>query len=203
MAKFICFEGADFQGKTTQSKLLQDYLVRKGFKSCRVKVPVNDIVLYKLIYWMLSSGYAKKLPIIFQFIQFLNKFLWQFFVVPYLWLTNDFIVIDRWSPSSIIYGSAEGCPIWYVKLMSKLLFKPTLTLVYSGSTRKRSSTVDDSYESDRDLQHKVRERYANWASDSLNSSKKTTIIINNDKSIDYVHINTIDVVMKFFKGDQK
>ena len=179
MAVFIAVEGPDKVGKETQTKLLLQNL--EG-RVRRVEVPIHDFFTYKLIYWMLRNGLAKRLPATFQFVQFLNKFLWQFFVKPFLSLKYDYIVLDRWSPSSVVYGKAEGLPDWYVMFLFNRLFKPDATLVLHGVSHKRSTTQDDSYEKDTDLQRAVKVGYQQWAEETPRA-----VLVSNEGGIDTVH----------------
>lgn len=188
MATYIAVEGPDKVGKETQTKLLTEHLSSLG-RVKRVEVPIHDVITYHLIYWMLRNGLAKKLPATFQFVQFLNKFLWQFFVKPWLSLRYDFVVLDRWSPSSVVYGTCEGLSAEYVMFLYGRLFKPDATIVLHGTSYKRSSTQDDSYEKDTALQIAVRSEYKFWA---LQTSR--TVLVNNEGTVHDVHAKILDVL---------
>lgn len=178
----IAFEGPDQVGKTTQSNMLLERLKLCGLKAKRVKVPINDVVLFRLIYWMLGNSLAKKFPMLFQFLQFKNKFLWQLFVKPFLSLKYDILVLDRWAPSSVVYGSAEGLPKGYVMFLYNRLFKPDATVVFHGVTRKRKGMEEDSYEKDSKLQIAVRNAYVDWANTHVQ-----TVLIDNTGEKQEVH----------------
>lgn len=181
MGKVIVFEGPDKVGKETQSKLLQANLKREGFNCIRVE-PSKEAHprMKKLIYSMLDSGAAKRWPNLFQFVQFLNKIYFQTFKLPKLLEVYDLVILDRWALSGYVYGGAEGINPILNKWMYNRVRKADLTLVLSGTSYKRSSTTDDSYEKDTDLQAKVKIAYrqvANWPGH---------VLVDNHDSIDDV-----------------
>jgi len=162
-ATLVAVEGPDKVGKETQSKLLTRVLQERGNDAVLVEVPYNDHVTYPLIYGMLKNGVAKSWPNLFQFVQFLNKFVFQFTVLLWLLLTNDYVVLDRWSLSAIVYGDATGVNPWYNRVLYFLLKRPDVTVVLHGPSFRRKSEADDVYEADNDLQKAVKRGYYDWA----------------------------------------
>lgn len=157
-AKTLAVDGPDKIGKETQTNLLVRYLKEDGNKVKLVEVPYNDFVFHKLIYWMLRNGLAKKTPNLFQFVQFLNKFFFQLFILPYLLLTNDYVIFDRWALSAIVYGGVTGVNQMFNRFLYALLYKPHGTVILTGQPFFRKGS--DSYESDDELQSTVRELYS-------------------------------------------
>lgn len=160
-ATLLAVEGPDRVGKQTQTKLLTQDLQSQGYKVAQVEVPFNDGITYRLIYWMLRNGYAKSLPNLFQLVQFFNKFIFQWTVLVWLTLTNDYVVFDRWSLSAIIYGDATGVNPTFNRFLYFLLRRPTLTVVLHGP--RLTDQTEDVYEKDTALQQAVRRGYYNWA----------------------------------------
>lgn len=185
-AKLICVEGPDMHCKATQSKMLTERLTSRGFQSIRIEVPVNDHVTYPLIYWMLKNGSAKRFPYLFQLVQFMNKFVFQWTTLLWVMMTHDYVVLDRWSLSSIVYGEATGVNQMFVRLLSKLLYKPDLTLVMHGKSYHRDG--QDSYEADSDLQKTVKQIYYEHVLDNLSDHA----LVNNTRTREEQH----DDVMK-------
>jgi dTMP kinase len=179
-AKIICIEGADRSGKATQTKMLVSALEESGKLAVRVEVPFNDRLTYWLIYKMLSNKSAKKYPNLFQFIQFLNKLYFQCTIFIWMYFANDFIILDRWALSSIIYGAETGANKFLTKLWYALLFKPEITLVMSGPSFKRDE-APDSYEADSDLQTRVKMNYYKWVQENPGDC---TLIDNQNGRID-------------------
>lgn len=164
MAKLIVIEGADQTGKYTQSNLLHkniqgyyDLKNQRFITSRMVEVPTNDIIFYKTIYWMLGNGLAKKYPTLFQTIHFLNKLVFMMFVLPYYYLTNDYIIFDRWKLSGYVYGQATGMNRVLNKIFYSIIVEPDITFVLSG--KKMNNKVEDSFEKDNELQSNVRILY--------------------------------------------
>ena len=172
MSKIIAIEGPDRVGKFTQTKLLQKYITRIGLSAVVVEVPIRSAITYRVIYWMLQNGLAKKFPKIFQWFQFINRKIFQMYTLPVLEEHYDFIIMDRWSLSTIVYGIAEGVPKAYTIGLAKKLREPDFTIILFGEAHEH--IAEDSYEVDASLQARVRLEYAKWALEN----PKTTKLIN-------------------------
>jgi len=171
MSKIIVVEGPDKCGKFTQTHLLQEYITGIGLGATVVEVPIRSAITYRIIYWMLQNGLAKTFPKIFQWFQFINRKIFQVFTLPTLEDHYDFIVMDRWSLSTIVYGIAEGIPKDYTIGLAKKLREPDFTIILFGEAHKH--VAEDSYEADLSLQARVRLEYAKWA---LENPKITKLI---------------------------
>lgn len=181
--KFLVFEGPDKAGKSTQSKLAVEALQRADARVVHVKAPCKEAPrTYRLIYWMLGNGWAKRVPNVFQFVQFLNKLLFQVLVLPKLSRENDIIVFDRWSLSAVIYGNATGVNPTFNMWLYRLLKKADLTIVFAEQSYHRSTIQDDSYEKDGDLQSRVREAYKQWALTHFEDH----VLVDNARHVDVV-----------------
>jgi len=181
MSKIIVIEGADRCGKFTQSNLLKGYVNSLGQTATIVEVPIRSILTYRIIYWMLQNGYAKRFPKIFQWFQFLNRKIFQVFTLPRLEKCNDFIIFDRWSLSTTVYGAAEGVPEIFTKRLADWLRKPDHTIILHGQSFKHKA--EDVYEADDNLQRNVRVLYAQWAA---NHPEESTLI-NSRQSREQIH----------------
>jgi len=157
MAKLIVIEGPDKVGKETQTKMLVEYLQSCGKRVIRVEVPVHDKLTHRLIYWMLKNGLAKKTPTLFQGIQYFNKKIFQMFKLPRLNEYYDYVIMDRWSLSSIVYGIAGGANSSLLVKLASFLKKPDATIILHG--KPHIDRKDDLFESDDELQTKVRDMY--------------------------------------------
>lgn len=188
-AKLVAIEGPDKVGKQTQSQMLAHVLRRYGDRVKLVEVPFNDRVTHRLIYWMLRNGAAKRFPNLFQFVQFVNKFVFQWTYLLWLRLTCAFVVLDRWSLSAIVYGDATGVNRTFNRVLYWLLVRPTVTVVLHGSSFKRK-TVDDAYEKDSDLQLAVRRGYYDW----VQAHPSDHELIDNQGTKDEVHERILSAV---------
>lgn len=160
LGKLIVLEGPDKVGKETQTRLLVMALEELGCRVADVEVPFNDRLTHKLIYWMLRSGRARSWPNLFQFVQFCNKVIFQVILLFWLLLLNDYVVMDRWALSAVIYGDASGTNTWFNRAMFWFLWRPDLTIVLHGP--RLSNRETDVYEADSKLQQNVREGYYQW-----------------------------------------
>jgi len=167
MSKIIVIEGPDRVGKHTQCNILAQRLKEAGKKATVVEVPIRGHVTYKLIYWMLKNGTAKSLPKTFQFVQFLNRKLFQWFKLPFITRNNHYVIFDRWSLSTCVYGAAEGIPEKFTLILKNMLLDPHFTIVLTGTGYMK--TPDDVYEADEDLQVRVNDLYRFWATREPNT----------------------------------
>lgn len=182
MGKLVVFEGPDKVGKETQSKLTAKVLSEKGVSVIRVE-PTKESHPRgrKMIYSMLDSGAAKRYPNTFQFVQFLNRIYFQLFKLPKLMKAYDLVILDRWALSGYIYGKCEGISEWLNDWMYKRAKRADLVLVFYGNSYKRSTTQDDSYEKDTDLQRRVKDMYF------YRGLGEGHVLVKNDVSIDGVN----------------
>jgi thymidylate kinase len=168
MSKIIVIEGPDRVGKHTQCNILAQRFKEAGKKATVVEVPIRGHVTYRLIYWMLRNGSAKSLPKTFQVLQFLNRKFFQWFQLPFLKRKNDYLIFDRWSLSTCVYGAAEGVPDGLTVSLKKMLLEPNYTIVLTGPGYMK--TPDDVYEADTALQKRVNDLYLHWAVRDPNAS---------------------------------
>ena len=169
MSKIIVFEGPDRCGKKTQTQLLRNYLATKAYKTITIEVPISSNPVYHVIYWMLHNGLAKKFPRFFQWLQFLNRKIFQVLSLPSLMKTYDYVILDRWSLSTIVYGTAEGIDPKFSQDLADKLISPDYTILLLG--KSHMGVAEDVYEADVNLQTKVRSLYMDWAIfNSRNSS---------------------------------
>ena len=189
MARLVVVEGADQVGKETQSKLLEKALGGRGLRCTRVEVPTKACPrTHRLIYRMLRNGWAKRFTHTFQFVQFLNKLFFQLFHLPALLRANEVVILDRWSLSAIIHGGATGVNATFNRLLCGLLRRPDVTVVFHGSSFRRSTTTDDAYERDSELQARVKQDYYDWA---WARPSDHALVTNLGKSVDEVHRDVI------------
>lgn len=164
-AKVISFEGRDCVGKATQARLLMEDLTGMSSHNKRavlLELPLETTTTGRAIYSMLESGAAKKWPLAFQATHMFNKLGPQLVCMPYLLATQDFVVLDRWSTSSIVYGRATGVPEWFLRVSAGLLMRPDAVVILDGPSRRPAGS-GDSYERSAALQERVRGEYLVWA----------------------------------------
>lgn len=186
--KVICVEGPDKSGKQTQTNMLYDTLAERNGVTL-VEVPVKGLT-HKAIYWMLRNGTAKRFPNFFQFVQFLNKLAFQLTVLPTLKAMSDYVILDRWSLSAIVYGDATGVNKRFNRFLWGLLAKPDITLIMHGPSFNREGQ-SDSYEKDSKLQAAVRQGYYDWSQEHPDDHE----LVNNQGSRLEVHATIMGVLI--------
>lgn len=182
-ATIVAIEGGDRRGKATQSIKLVDALRERGHKVTRVEVPVRSPVTYRLIYWMLRNGLAKKFPTLFQFVQFMNKFMFQVTRLSFLERMYDFIVFDRWALSACVYGAASGVSREFNDRLYDMLRRPDMTFVLSGERCFARADTPDSYEADAEFQQRVDAMYKASALRLLDGGSCCVIPCEQDKEV--------------------
>jgi len=195
MAKIIVFEGADRCGKATQSAALKSFLEKAGKKATVIEVPIFDYVTYPLIYWMLKNGLAKKFPKFFQWLQCFNRLIFQCTKLSELEHQFDFIIFDRWSLSSVVYGIASGVDPEYCNSLYKKLRKPDFTFLLLGKAHIHHA--EDSYEADKRLQENVKDLYGAWS--LLHPQESSVIDCNQLKEIISAQVVEMLISKSFIK----
>lgn len=166
--RIIVIEGPDKTGKATQSALLLANLAmvtKSNGESLRVtkqEIAAQDGITYDKIYKMLKSGDASRFPATFQAFHTSNRLIWQAQQLPKLGSKYDVIILDRWTISSWVYGSAAGVPEDEIECLCEDLIKPDLVFTFLGSAFKTPERPDDCYEADQPFQERVRELYGSW-----------------------------------------
>lgn len=205
MTTIVAIEGADQVGKETQANLLTAKLRALGYKVEQVEIPRKNGLTYRTIYWMLENGTALKYPRAFQFVQYLNKLIFQSMELPDLRKAEvDFIVLDRWSLSSVIYGVASGVEESYVMSTFNSLIEPDCTVILHGPAYPRKGT--DSYERNTKLQEDVREAYKKWALDHPRKYQLVHVTGRTREEVSDVVMNSLQlrgVVPMLHKDEQK
>ena len=95
----------------------------------------------------------------FQLAQFVNKLSFQLFELPRLVRDNDYVILDRWSLSALAYGPPTGANERFTRYLNSFLMKPDIVIVLTGEPFDRGEGANDTYDSDDELQHKVRQAY--------------------------------------------
>lgn len=111
MSRYICLEGTEGVGKTTQTQKLVDYLRSKGYKVLQTKEPGTPLspVTMKLREIMLSNEFDKDLtPAARELISQTIRSIHLGKVVYPARDEYDFIIQDRGVLSGLAYGTACG-----------------------------------------------------------------------------------------------
>lgn len=120
-ARYICFEGTEGVGKTTQTKKLYEYLIGRGYKVLLTKEPgtTHLPITMKLREIMLSNEFDSQLTVKSReyISQAIRNIHIEKLILPSL-EKYDFIIQDRGILSGLAYGEACGNDISFLKLLN-------------------------------------------------------------------------------------
>jgi len=133
---------------------------------------------------MLGNGLAKKFPKLFQWFQYFNRKIFQTFTLPSLLRINDYIILDRWSLSTMVYGTAEGVDTEYSEMLANKLVYPDYTILLLGQSHM--DLAEDVYEADDSLQKSVKKLYENWSNSNSSVSSIVDCSLTREEVFDRV-----------------
>jgi dTMP kinase len=170
----ICIEGLDASGKNTQAKRLVDTFRTNGKEALVFSFPRYETEIGGLIRTLLTQDLATRdrwsdaetmLPhdsaLILQSLMLVDK-LEAATSIQQLSQRGGVAVLDRWTPSALCYGPADGIDRgWIERVQSRLPeadFYFFLDVPPEEALRRRP-VLRDRYEKDREKQAVVRENY--------------------------------------------
>lgn len=171
-AKIIVVEGPDRVGKATQVNLLSKKISNKGLRTKIVEVPVRSALTYPIIYGMLKTGLVKKFPTTFQVIQSLNKLFFQFTILFFYLFRYDYLIFDRWSVSSLVYGNSSGANRLVTDVFYRLMKRVDAVVVINGEPRNLEAR--DYYEADRNFQKLISNSYSEWVKENSELAREVS-----------------------------
>ncbi len=201
---FITMEGTDGAGKSTQLKLLNDYLKKKGFNVVLVREPGSTNIGEKIRNIILDienkemNCMTEALLYAASRAQLVNQV-----IVPEL-KKGSIVICDRFVDSSIVYqGIARNIGIDIIKKINNIAtggLIPDITFFLDlapdkAIERKKEQKELDRLESEKDYFYKkVYEGYKIL----IEQNSERIKVINALQSIDKVHKNIIDNLEKMF-----
>ncbi len=159
---FLCIEGLDGCGKSTQVKLLARWLRSQGYKIVVTDEPTNGAI---------GRGIKRvlrgelKLPIAAEALLFAaDRMQHVADVIKPALKAGKVVLNERYVCSSLAYQSARGLPMGWISLINRHAIEPDLTILIdvpadAAFARIKSSRKLDEFESDLRLQRRVRENY--------------------------------------------
>jgi dTMP kinase len=134
-AKYICFEGTEGVGKTTQTQKLVDYLRAKGFKVLQTKEPGTSHLplTLQLRGIMLDKQYDEQLtaPARELISQAIRSIHIEKLILPAL-TEYDYIIQDRGILSGLAYGNACGNDIQDLGELCRYVTTPAIGTLQPG-----------------------------------------------------------------------
>jgi dTMP kinase len=120
--KFIVFEGGHGSGKTTQAKLLVEYLQDNGMRARYTKEPYGDDMI------PLINKYSDDLlesPVL-MYLLAASRYIHVRDIK--CWIDNgEFVVCDRYVLSSWVYQQIQGIPLKVIRRVNSFALKPYTT----------------------------------------------------------------------------
>ncbi len=162
----IALEGPDGCGKSTQAKLLSKWLKSEGYEIEMTKEPTDNqigLTLRDSLNGKIDiSLEAEALLFASDRAQHIQE------VIKPALEKGKIVVTERYLHSSLAYQTSRGLPRKWVELINKYAVDPNLTIfidipVEIGYQRTNFEGKSDVFESDLDLQKKVRKTYQKLA----------------------------------------
>ncbi len=204
-SKFITFEGGEGSGKSTQIKLLQSFLSKKGIESLRTREPGGNSSA-ELIRELLVNGdigkWDPKSEVLLHFAARRNHI--KNTIAPALH-RGSWVLCDRFADSTAAYqGSGLGVNKVVIDFLYKFIvesFTPDLTFVLDvpvevglERARLRDGNKDRYEKMNKDFHSRVREGFLGIAE----NSPSRCVIIDGQNSIDETSKTIIDEIKRKF-----
>ena len=191
---FITFEGADGCGKTTQLKLLAEYLTEKGYEVVITREPGAKGLGEKIREILLNyEGDVSDRCESFLFLADRAQHI-DMIVNPAV-CAGKIVLCDRHTDSSVAYqGYGRGLPVERIKMLNELAVNvrhPDLTIVFDidvETSMSRVGQVKDRMESaGMEFFNRVREGYLEIAKQEPQRVK----VLDASKSVDEIHTEVV------------
>jgi dTMP kinase len=198
--KFIALDGPDGCGKTTQVKLLVDWLAKQGVDIVSFREPGATAIGEKIRQILLNPEHIAMTTAAEVMLYMAARVqLWNEKIAPALKM-NKCVVVDRWLSSTCAYqGNAGDFGMdKVIKIAADCLERPWPDLsiildVELETASKRLKKDLDRMEQKGDNYHKkVREGFLKLA-----KQQKNFTVVNATDDIDTVHKKVIDIIEKF------
>jgi dTMP kinase len=195
---FICVEGLDGCGKTTQTKLLVKRLRKTGYDAVYTAEPSRGRIGMFIKRYCLHG--EKRVSAIIEALLFAaDRFEHvEKEVVPAL-DGGKIVVSDRYVYSSLAYQGAAGLDLKWIEMVNEHAIRPDLAIFVDVEPVAvvRRLKPKKSVMEDLETQYKVREVYMNFV------EKGELVKINGGKSKREVADNILKLVLKFFDTSAK
>ena len=190
----ICVEGVDQSGKKTQVDLLVKRLNEHGFRVEEVSFPDYDTMIGKEIEAFLK-GKREYNSQVRHMLYAANR--WERREDIESWLNKgELVVVDRYYPSNLAYGLANGLDLDWLLNLEKGLPDADLVIVIDVSTKisfNRKRLNRDVYERDFQFLREVREAYIQL------SKRFNWRVLEGGKPIESIHNNIWQTVRNYLK----
>lgn len=153
----------DKSGKASQTRLLTERLKADGYKVIQSEFHRYDTETGKLIMKWLKKEIDYDQTTV-EIIMTADKQAQQQWFKDLANLGYEFLILDRYTLSQVVYAKASGIDVEWTKQLQKYMRKPDLDIVIDipaevSMKRKGKHGENDRYESDLELLNRVRDNY--------------------------------------------
>ncbi|MGD0078609.1 MAG: dTMP kinase [Sedimentisphaerales bacterium] len=198
--KFIALDGPDGCGKSTQVRLLVDWLVKKGVDVVSYREPGATAIGEKIRQILLNPEHIAMTTAAEVMLYMAARVqLWNEKIAPAL-KDNKCVVVDRWLSSTCAYqGNAGGFGMdKVIKIAADCLEKcwPDLTIILdvdlkTAATRLKKN-LDRMEQKGNNYHQKVREGFL-----KLSKQREGFVVVKASDDIDAIHKRVIETVERF------
>jgi len=200
--KLFVFEGLDGAGGETQSKILREFLTKRGKECLTLKYPDYDAPIGKVIYDFLHK--KVDFPADVQFVLYTVDFLKDRKRIRNAIKQNKIVVSDRYFTSTIAYEVMKGFPLENGLKLAEIIDLPKPDLVVfldispetSIKRKLKEKTSLDRFEEDREFLKNVKDAYHNLIKNKVFA--KEWVVIDGEKPIQDVAKDVQKIVLKKF-----
>lgn len=187
--KFIVFYGINNLGKTTQAKMLADFLNKKNIKAEYLKYPIYDLEpAGKLINEYLRGGNPYNfIPRELQLLHYIDRITFE----PILKNKLDKginIVAEDYFGTAVAWGAGAGVDRKLLEYFYSFIYKEDLAILFDGERFTGSIEKNHKHENDGALTARVRQVHLDIA------KKYNWIRIDANKTIDEIHKDILKIV---------
>ena len=194
---FITFEGGDGCGKTTQIKLLEEYLQSKGYKTLLTREPGSKGLGVKVREILLNYD-GEVSPVCESFLFLADRAQNVDCIIKPALEEGTIVICDRHTDSSVAYqGYGRGLDIDRINMLNNIAtsgLKPDLTIVLDvdvKTSQARVGTEKDRMESAGiEFFEKVRNGYLEIAKKEPQRVK----VVDSTKTIEEIHKEIVEIV---------
>jgi dTMP kinase len=182
--KIVALEGLDKSGKFTQCNLLEEALVKRGYRVARSEFHRYDTPTGQLIMqWLKKEWNVDQLTI--EYIMAADKQAQQKWFRELNMAGYDILILDRYTLSQKVYAKANGIPESFINELQAHMIQPDYNIIIDipaevsmARKGKHNNGQNDRYESDLTMLKRVRQYYL----ESCGS-----YIVDGEQSIEDIH----------------
>lgn len=200
MSKFITFEGIEGSGKTTQTKLLQQYFLNKNIGAILTREPGGTKVAEEIRSILIGGDVDKMDGVCETLLNFAARRNHVEKLIKPALDSGKIVICDRFFDSTVAYqGFAEGVDLKTIQTIQKVSIgdiKPDITFLIDTDVdlafeRIKARLDNNRYERmDKEFHKKIREGFLKIAKDN----PKRIIVIKGDQEQVKIHEEIIEIL---------